>query len=141
MSYCPHCGAAATGGGLYCSHCGQAFVREAPAYVREPTAGGAAVVVPAVATTAPTRAVTMGMAIAALLLNILVWPGLGSLVAGEKAGWAQGFLFLFGIPLTLVLIGIPMLVGAWIWALVTAIDLVRRASEQERAQAAYAARP
>ena len=65
--------------------------------------------------------------VAGRLLDILVWPGLGSLVAGRNVGWAQGFLFLLGIPLALVLVGIPMMIGAWIWGLVTGIRLVQQA--------------
>lgn len=78
---------------------------------------------------APVRAVSEGMGIAALILNILVWPGLGSLVAGAQKGWAQGFLFLGGLLLTITLIGavlgIPMVIGAWIWGIVTGIELIQ----------------
>lgn len=70
---------------------------------------------------------TTGVAVVALLLNILIWPGLGSLVGGRNAGWAQGFIFLAGIPLTIILIGIPMLIGAWVWGIVTGVDLINNA--------------
>lgn len=75
--------------------------------------------------------VTQGMAIAALVLNILIWPGLGSLVAGRQVGWAQGFLALGGLILLLTIIlffvGIPMMIAAWIWGLVTGIQLIQEA--------------
>lgn len=74
---------------------------------------------------------TQGIAVVALLLNIFLWPGLGSIIAGRSEGWGQGFLFLFGIPLTLLLIGIPMLIGAWIWGIVTGVDLINEAGRAQ----------
>ncbi|MBT4604103.1 hypothetical protein HOC01_00550 [archaeon] len=66
------------------------------------------------------------IAILALVLNILVIPGIGSLVAGKnKEGIWQIVLAILGIPLMLVLIGFPMFLGAWIWGLVTGIRLVQ----------------
>lgn len=66
------------------------------------------------------------IAIAALLLNILVLPGLGTIIAGRTStGTTQLVLFLIGIPLTLILIGIPLMIGAWIWGIVTGIQLVK----------------
>ncbi len=79
--------------------------------------------------------VTQGVAIVALLLNILVWPGLGSLIAGEAVGWAQGFLMLAGVILVIVVIGIPMMLGAWIWGIITGVELLRRAETQPQWQA------
>ena len=70
--------------------------------------------------------VSQGMAIAALLLNILVLPGLGSLIAGRtREGVIQLVLYIIGIPLIFVLIGIPIMIGAWIWGLVTGIQIVQ----------------
>jgi TM2 domain-containing membrane protein YozV len=72
---------------------------------------------------------SQGIAIVALLLNILVLPGLGTLIAGRTTpGVIQLVLFLIGIPLSLVLIGIPLMIGMWIWALVTGIQIVQEAS-------------
>lgn len=72
--------------------------------------------------------VSQGAAVAALLLNILIWPGLGTLVAGDKKGWAQGFLTLGGLILTItiigMIIGIPMMVAAWIWGVVSGVNLL-----------------
>ncbi|MCD6464633.1 hypothetical protein J7L02_03885 [Candidatus Woesearchaeota archaeon] len=68
------------------------------------------------------------MAIAALLLNILVLPGLGSLIGGRTTeGVIQLVLFIIGIPLCLVLIGIPLVIAMWIWALVTGIQIIKEA--------------
>ena len=82
------------------------------------------------------RPVSMGMAVAGLVLNILVWPGLGSLVAGEAVGWAQGLLTLLGVVLVFTLVGIivglPLIFGMWIWGIVTGVQLINRASAQQR---------
>lgn len=79
--------------------------------------------------------VSQAVAIVALLLNILIWPGLGSLIAGEQVGWAQGFLMLGGVFLAIILIGIPMMLGAWIWGIITGVELLRRSESQPRAPA------
>jgi TM2 domain-containing membrane protein YozV len=68
-----------------------------------------------------------GTAVAALVLNIL-FPGIGSLVAGRMPkGIGQLTLFLFGLPLCLVLIGIPMVMSSWIWSLASGIGYVDEA--------------
>lgn len=71
---------------------------------------------------------SQGIAIAALLLNILVLPGLGSLIGGRTtAGIIQLVLFIIAIPLSFILIGIPLIIAMWIWALVTGIQLIKEA--------------
>ncbi len=66
------------------------------------------------------------IAIVSLLLNIFVLPGLGTIVAGRTStGVKQLVLFVVGIPLIFVLIGIPMMIGAWIWGVVTGVQIVR----------------
>jgi TM2 domain-containing membrane protein YozV len=71
------------------------------------------------------------MAIVGLILNIIILPGLGTLVGGGKSrvttGILQLVLFLIGIPLSIVIIGIPLMIGMWIWALVTGIQMVKEA--------------
>jgi|SRR3989344_664400 len=68
------------------------------------------------------------IAIIALLLNVLVVPGLGSLIAGKiKVGIWQLILAVVGALLSLIIIGIPILIAAWIWGLVTGINLVQEA--------------
>src|SRR5436309_1400287 len=63
-----------------------------------------------------TRIPTESTAMAGLLINLLFLPGLGSLIGGKtSAGVLQILMFLLGIPLCLVFIGIPMALGAWIW--------------------------
>jgi TM2 domain-containing membrane protein YozV len=52
-------------------------------------------------------------------------PGLGSLIGHKKKeGVWQIILFALGIPLTLVLIGFPMILAAWIWGIVTGVKLL-----------------
>jgi len=115
MTYCSACGQLLAQDALHCQRCGAPV-----AGVAKPALTGE-------------RPISQAIAIVALLLNILVWPGLGSLVVGEKVGWSQGFLFLIGLIGSLVLIGIPFAIGAWIWGLVTGVRLLERAAAQERA--------
>ncbi|MGM5480418.1 MAG: hypothetical protein ACQESC_03075 [Nanobdellota archaeon] len=69
---------------------------------------------------------TQGMAIVALLLNILILPGLGSLIAKKtKEGTIQLVVFLISIPLSFVIIGIPIGIAMWVWALITGIQIVK----------------
>ena len=73
---------------------------------------------------------SQGIAIAALLLNILILPGLGSLIGGRTTeGVIQLVLFIVGIPLSFVLIGIPLVIAMWIWALVTSVQIIKEAEE------------
>mgnify|MGYP001561444223 CR=1 FL=1 len=76
------------------------------------------------------RGTSQGLAIVALLLNILILPGLGSLIAGRiRSGVIQVFLAVLGFLLSVTLIGavigVPMIVIAWIWALITGINIVK----------------
>lgn len=69
---------------------------------------------------------TKTMAILGLILNLIILPGLGTIVGGEtKKGVWQLVLFLIGIPLTFIIIGIPLMIGVWIWALVTSIQQLK----------------
>ncbi|MAH07950.1 hypothetical protein CMI38_06910 [Candidatus Pacearchaeota archaeon] len=69
------------------------------------------------------------IAIIALLLNVLVIPGLGSLIGGKtKAGIWQLILAVIGGLLSIILIGIPILIAAWIWGLVTGINLIQESN-------------
>jgi TM2 domain-containing membrane protein YozV len=67
------------------------------------------------------------VAIAGLLLNFFVIPGLGTMVGGDvDKGLAQAVLFLISIPLCWVLIGVPIMIFAWLWALFSSIEQIRR---------------
>lgn len=75
---------------------------------------------------------SQGIAIAGLLLNILILPGLGSLIGGKiSSGVLQLIFSLIGLGLTLTIIGaiigIPLMIAMWIWALVTGIKLISEA--------------
>jgi len=70
--------------------------------------------------------VTGALAVVCFILNIIILPGLGSIIGGRKnEGIWQLVLFIAGIPLAFVLIGIPMMIAAWVWALVTSIKIVK----------------
>jgi TM2 domain-containing membrane protein YozV len=63
-------------------------------------------------------------AVAGLVVNLFL-PGVGSLIAGRTSeGVGQVVLFAISLPLMFVLIGFPLLLAAWIWALVTGIRAV-----------------
>ncbi|MCF7866468.1 hypothetical protein K9L67_04895 [Candidatus Woesearchaeota archaeon] len=82
------------------------------------------------------------MAIVGLLLNILVVPGLGSLINNKiKEGVWQLVLFfgglIIGFLLTITIIGaiigVPLMVIAplagWIWSIVTGVQLVQESNK------------
>lgn len=90
---------------------------------------------------------------AALSTNLLVLPGLGSLMAGRKVGWLQAALALMGGALSLwwlgvfarewirlgvipledppefrtALAGVGIFAAGWLWSLATSLDVVARA--------------
>ncbi len=77
---------------------------------------------------APPSQVTSGQAVSAMFLNAMVCPGAGSLLGGKtRAGLAQLALFLFGIPLVVVAIGLPMIAAAWTWGIATGAQLIAEA--------------
>jgi hypothetical protein len=78
------------------------------------------------------------MAIVALILNVIILPGLGSLIGGKtREGIWQLVLYIGGFLLGLLLIlsvvgvfvGIPVLIiapiVAWVWGLMTGIKLIK----------------
>lgn len=72
----------------------------------------------------------MPLAVIALVMNILLFitPGLGTIVAGKtKTGFLQLTLGLLGAFLSLIIIGIPILLTAWIWGIITGIQLIKKA--------------
>ena len=62
------------------------------------------------------------MGIAGLLLNILVFPGLGSIICKTKNAVPILVLSIISIPLMLVLVGFITGFVAWVWALVDSIQ-------------------
>jgi len=73
------------------------------------------------------------MGIVGLILNIIILPGLGTLVSGRKeyrtAGVWQLVMSVVGYVLIFTLIGAiiggPLLLAAWIWGLIIGIKLVK----------------
>jgi TM2 domain-containing membrane protein YozV len=87
-----------------------------------------AIVVKTLRTPAPPSDVTPGQAVAAMFLNAMVCPGIGSMVGGKtRAGLAQLSLFLVGIPLIVVAVGLPMIVASWTWGIATGAQLIAEA--------------
>jgi len=124
QSRCPRCATIvehAAGFQPVCPACGYGSAAPAAAPV---------LVAPVVMVQAPP---TQAIAIVALCLNLLIWPGLGSLVASRIGiGLTQGFLMLLGLILTITIIGmivgIPLMIAMWIWGLVTGIQLIQASS-------------
>ena len=79
-------------------------------------------------------------AYAGLFLNILVLPGVGSLVAGERVGWIQVSLALLAVVLLAgsslsgggvgpAALGVAaMLVAVWVWGIVTSVRALHEAT-------------
>lgn len=74
------------------------------------------------------RAPTESTALAGLLVNVFFLPGVGSLIGGKtNAGVLQLLMFVLGLPLCLVVVGFPMMIGAWIWGLVSGVNMLAEA--------------
>ncbi len=75
---------------------------------------------------------SQSIAIVGLLINVLVLPGLGSLIGGKTTpGILQLIFFIISIILDVtiigLIIGIPLGIAMWIWGLVTGIGLIKEA--------------
>ncbi len=69
-------------------------------------------------------------ATAALFINALICPGMGSMVGGRNAvGVAQMSLFMIGLPLAVLNIGLPLLAAAWAWGILSGAKLMTEATE------------
>ena len=72
------------------------------------------------------------LAIVGLVLTILgVFPGLWAIISSKKHqtnGIIQLIMYVVGIPLCLVFVGIPIMVAAWIWGIVTMANVVKEAA-------------
>jgi hypothetical protein len=86
------------------------------------------------------KKVSEALAIVCLLLNILIIPGLGSLIGKKtKQGLWQIILLFGGIILGLVLLSLKIMPGialmiigpviAWIWGIVTGVNLISESSK------------
>jgi hypothetical protein len=83
------------------------------------------------------KGITFGLAIIALILNVIFVSGLGTLVAGRsKTGAWQIALWVIGAIIVsvawiyetpLIYVGSLLMIAAWIWGLVTGIKLIQEA--------------
>lgn len=65
------------------------------------------------------------LTVVALILNVLILPGLGSLIGGKtKEGILQMVLIILGLLLPIV-VGIPIIFIAWVWGIITGVTLVQ----------------
>ena len=87
--------------------------------------------------------ISEALAIVCLILNIIILPGLGTLIAGKtKEGIWQivlvfgGFILglLFTITIIGAIIGIPLMFGAplagWIWGIVSGVDIIKNSEKR-----------
>jgi hypothetical protein len=76
------------------------------------------------------RRVGSGQAVASMFLNAMVCPGVGSLVGGKTGtGLAQLSLFLVGLPLAVITVGLPLMLAAWVWGIATGAQLIAEARD------------
>ena len=74
------------------------------------------------------RKINQSLAIVALVLNVIILPGLGSLIGGRiKVGIWQLVLGIVGGLLFVFWIGIPIWLAGWIWGIVTGVQLIKEA--------------
>ena len=68
--------------------------------------------------------------IAALLLNVILLPGLGTVIWGnKKTGIWQIVLSIVSFPLMLVLVGFATYFAVWVWALITGVNILKSATD------------
>lgn len=76
------------------------------------------------------RRIGSGQAVASMFLNAMVCPGVGSLVGGKTGtGLAQLSLFLVGLPLAVITVGLPLMLAAWVWGIATGAQLIAEARD------------
>ncbi len=83
------------------------------------------------------RDVSMGLAIIALILNVIFVPGLGTLIAGKsRTGIWQVALLLVGAiffsiayiyEASVFYVGSLLMIAAWMWGLITGVQLIQEA--------------
>jgi len=82
---------------------------------------------------APKKGVKLALAIAGLVINVAILPGLGSLIAGKiRTGVLQLIFLLLGFLLTITVVGailgIPLMIAIWVWSIVTGIKAIQEAA-------------
>ena len=71
--------------------------------------------------------VTRGMAIVGLLLNMFLFPWLGTLIVKDKNWGLILGLWLLAIPLCFVIIGFFLFFALWIWGLIIGVQAIAKA--------------
>lgn len=132
---CPQCATVVTyaaGFDPICPKCGFSGTapRAAPAFTPAPAPAS----VPATAAPTARPAPSQAIAIVALVLNLVIVPGLGTLVGGRIGeGLAQLGLLVFGVLLIFTILLIPIsivcFIAAWVWGIVSGIQLITAASQ------------
>jgi len=71
---------------------------------------------------------SMGLAIAALILNVFILPGLGTLIGGKtKTGVWQIVIAILSIPLMVIFVGFITFFLVWVWGIISAARLIEQA--------------
>lgn len=75
------------------------------------------------------KTVSTGLAIVCLILNLII-PGLGTIIGKRTIeGIVQIVLYVIGCILCFILIGIPIVIAVWVWALVDSILIISKSSK------------
>ena len=120
---CPNCGSAVTT--AKCEFCGT-IVSGSPDSMNENNEGNA--FTKGLNAIGKEGAVTPGLKVVSLLINLLLLPGVGTVLVGKtNPGITQIILSIIGFLLTLTLvgaiIGVPMILAAWIWGIVSVVKV------------------
>jgi len=68
----------------------------------------------------------MSMKMIGIIINVF-FPGIGTIIVKQTGkGILQGAAYILGIVLTvsfiLSVVGIPLMIGAWLWAIITTVN-------------------
>lgn len=142
---CRHCNATNGDDATVCRNCGAQFdgykadIR--PAFARKEQRPAAK---PQPQPPAPYDGPGMVTSVIALLVNVFIFPGCGTLLGGNRLPTALTQIALGALPwfafggmlaagggldrsVTMLMLAIPVAVGAWIWGIVTGLGLIRAA--------------
>ena len=120
---CPNCGSAITP--AKCEFCGT-LVSGSPEPKNEKDEGNAST--NGLNAIGKEGAVTPSLKFISILINLLLLPGVGTVLVGKiNPGITQIILTIVGFLLALTalgaIIGIPMILAAWIWGLVSVVKV------------------
>jgi len=75
------------------------------------------------------KKISNGVAILLLILNVIILPGLGTIIGGKnKEGIWQLILAIIGWITLIFWIGIPILLVAWIWGIFSGVKLIQESA-------------